>query len=91
MKTSATGMKTSEGWVTIIAMLYSALVAAGLIPHSHEISAAYAAIVQAISAVAALLAAFGYTGFRSWLKAKHVEHGADDGGALALGTSADPS
>jgi len=91
MNTSAPGVQTSEHWVTIIAMLYAALVGAGVIPHSHEISAAYAAIVQAISAVAALLAAFGYAGLRTWLKAKHVEHGADDGGALALGTSADPS
>ena len=47
--------------------------------------------VLAVTAVAALLAAFGYTAMRTWLKAKHVEHGADDGGALALGTSADPS
>jgi hypothetical protein len=86
MKTSSTGMRTSEGWLTLIAMLYSALVAAGLIPHSQEISAAYAATVQAISAVAALLAAFGYAGLRTWLKAKHVENGADDGAP-----SADPS
>jgi len=60
------GVKTSEFWLSIAALVFTALVAAGQIPHGGEVSAA-------VSAVAAALVAFGYTWARTFVKTKPPE------------------
>jgi hypothetical protein len=55
------GFKTSEFWISALAVIYSTLVGTGIIPHSSEIQAF-------VSAAGALLVALGYTWARSWIK-----------------------
>ena len=57
------GVQTTEFWISAAALLFNAMVAAGLLPHGQEISAA-------INALAAALVAFGYTWARAFMKTK---------------------
>lgn len=57
------GVKTTEFWISIIAIIYTTALSTGVIPHSNEVS-------RIIDSVAALLLALGYTWARVFLKSK---------------------
>ena len=58
-----TGVKTSEFWLSLVAMIYNLILSTGIVPHCNEITAA-------INGVCALLVALGYTWARSFIKVK---------------------
>jgi hypothetical protein len=57
------GVRTSEFWLTALAMVYLLALQTGVIPHASEVD-------NVVQGVAALLVALGYTGWRTFLKAK---------------------
>jgi hypothetical protein len=57
------GVRTSEFWVTLVAMAYVLALQTGVIPHATEVD-------NVVQAAAALLVALGYTWARTFLKAK---------------------
>lgn len=54
--------KSWEFWLTVVAMLVGGVIASGAIPEASP-------WMKVIGAVASMLSAMGYTGFRSWQKA----------------------
>jgi hypothetical protein len=57
------GVQTSEFWVTLVAMVWTALLQAGVIPQGDNVAAI-------VSAVATLLVAVGYAWARAFVKAR---------------------
>ena len=57
------GVKTTEFWLSLIALAYTTAISTGLIPHSTEIS-------QTVDSIAALLISLGYTWARVFLKTR---------------------
>lgn len=57
------GVKTTEFWISIIAIIYTTTLSTGIIPHSNEVA-------RIVDSVVALLLALGYTWARVFLKSK---------------------
>lgn len=57
------GIKTSEFWLSLVAIVYTTAISTGLIPHSNEIN-------EAVNSVSTLLIALGYTWARAFVKGK---------------------
>lgn len=60
------GIKTTEFWISILAVIYGTAITTGMIPHSDEIS-------TAVNGIGTLLVAIGYTWARAFIKGKRQE------------------
>lgn len=57
------GVKTTEFWISFLALIYNAVLGLNVIPHGEQIT-------TAINGIAALLVALGYTWARVFIKSK---------------------